>query len=186
MLRLLSDTDFAFPRSAFSFFQFNFSIVLFKQRVFQEQEVRLLLVVRWTLLRPGIRFLRTMDPHSRAPKKNTSHGNEVLPQGTTHLIQRPCYQRGSPVPRSSRQLDHTATSWPSERDANCSGMAMSPVHQVWLKRGQGRRRKRREDSSREWIGLEFATSQRAVEDRKMEKTGCEIICGAPATFTVKG
>ena len=37
-----------------------------------------------------------MDPHSRAPKKNTSHGNEVLPQDTTHLLQRPCYQRGSP------------------------------------------------------------------------------------------
>ena len=36
-----------------------------------------------------------MDPYSRAPKKNTSHGNEVLPQGTTNLIQRPCYQRGS-------------------------------------------------------------------------------------------
>ena len=30
-----------------------------------------------------------MDPHSRAPKKNTNHGNEVLPQDTTHLIQRP-------------------------------------------------------------------------------------------------
>ena len=40
--------------------------------------------------------LWTMDPHSRAPKKNTSHGNEVLPQDTTHLIQRPCCQRGSP------------------------------------------------------------------------------------------
>ena len=36
-----------------------------------------------------------MDPHSTAPKKNTSHGNEVLPQDTTRLIQRPCYQRGS-------------------------------------------------------------------------------------------
>ena len=35
-----------------------------------------------------------MDPHSRAPKKNTSHGNGVLPQDTTHLIQRPCYQQG--------------------------------------------------------------------------------------------
>ena len=39
--------------------------------------------------------LWSMDPHSRAPKKNTSHGNEVLPPDTTHLIQRPCYQRGS-------------------------------------------------------------------------------------------
>ena len=28
-------------------------------------------------------------------KKNTSRGNEVLPQDTTHLIQRPRYQRGS-------------------------------------------------------------------------------------------
>ena len=37
-----------------------------------------------------------MDPHSRAPNKNTSYGNEVLPQDTTHLIQRPCYQWGSP------------------------------------------------------------------------------------------
>ena len=34
-----------------------------------------------------------MDPRSRAPKKNTSHGNEVL---TTHLMQRPCYQRRCP------------------------------------------------------------------------------------------
>ena len=37
-----------------------------------------------------------MDPHSRTPKKNTSHGNEMQPQNTTHLIQRPCYKRGSP------------------------------------------------------------------------------------------
>ena len=36
-----------------------------------------------------------MDPHRKAPKKNASHGDEVLPQDTTHLIQRPCYQRGS-------------------------------------------------------------------------------------------
>ena len=34
-------------------------------------------------------------PHSRASKKNTSRGNEVLPQDTTHLIQRPCYHQGS-------------------------------------------------------------------------------------------
>ena len=40
---------------------------------------------------------------------------------------------------------------------------------------------------REWTGLEFAMSQRAVENReKMEETGCEIICGAPVTLVVKG
>ena len=36
-----------------------------------------------------------MDPHSRASKKNTSHGNEVLQQDVMHLVQRPYYQRGS-------------------------------------------------------------------------------------------
>ena len=73
------------------------------------------------------------DHHSRAPKKNTSHGNEVLQQDITHLIQRPCYQRGSPCQDAAGNPDHKKTSWPSKRDANCSGVVMSPVHQVWPK-----------------------------------------------------
>ena len=69
-----------------------------------------------------------MDPHRRAAK-NTSHGNEVLPQDTRNLIL--CQDSAS--------------------------------------------------------GLEFAKSQRAVENReKMEETGCEVICGAPTTPAVKG
>ena len=61
-----------------------------------------------------------MDPHSRAPKKNTNHGNEVLPQDTTHLIQRLCYQRGSPyqdpagnptTPLDNRKEMQTAVVW---------------------------------------------------------------------------
>ena len=54
-------------------------------------------------------------------------------------------------------------------------------------RRQVRQRKRWEDNTREWTGLEFTKSQRAVESRgKMEETGCEIICGAPTTLVVKG
>ena len=54
-------------------------------------------------------------------------------------------------------------------------------------RRQGRQRKRLEDNIREWTGLEFAKSQRAVENgKKMEETGCEVICGAPTTPAVKG
>ena len=70
-----------------------------------------------------------MNPHSRALKKNTSHGNEVLLQDTTHLLQRPCYQWGSLCqdPAGSqttrRPPDHC-------KETNCSGMVMSPVHQV--------------------------------------------------------
>ena len=63
-----------------------------------------------------------MDPHSRAPKKNTSQGNEVLPLDTTHLIQWPCYQRGSPCqdpadnwttwrPPDDRKETQTAMVW---------------------------------------------------------------------------
>ena len=36
-------------------------------------------------------------------------------------------------------------------------------------RGQGRQRKRWEDNIREWTGLEFAKSQRAVENRKKRR-----------------
>ena len=56
-------------------------------------------------------------------------------------------------------------------------------------RRQGRQRKTWEDNIGEWTGLEFAKSQRAVENRenrKMEETGCKVICGAPVTPTVKG
>ena len=52
-----------------------------------------------------------MDPHSRAQKKSARLGKEVLPQDTTHLIPRPCYQRGSPCQdpacnRTTRRPDH--------------------------------------------------------------------------------
>ena len=61
------------------------------------------------------------------------------------------------------------------------------ARQVKGGRRQGRQRKRWEDNIREWTGLEFGKSQRAVEHReKMEKTDCKIIFGAPTTLVVKG
>ena len=40
---------------------------------------------------------------------------------------------------------------------------------------------------REWTGLEFTKSQRAVENReKWRKLIAKIICGAPTTLAVKG
>ena len=58
------------------------------------------------------------------------------------------------------------------------------------RRRQGRQRKRWEDNIREWAGLEFAKSRRAVENRekwrKKPQTGCKVICGAPTTLAVKG
>ena len=52
---------------------------------------------------------------------------------------------------------------------------------------KGRQKQRWKDNIRKWTNLEFAKSQTAVENRrrKMEETGCEVICGAPTTPTVK-
>ena len=115
-----------------------------------------------------------MDPHSRAAKKITSHGNKVLPQDTTHLIQRPCYQRGSPCQdptgnRTTRDLltivKRCKLQW-FGHVSRSSGLAKT-ILQGTVKQGrrQGRQRKRWEDNIREWTGLEFAKSQRAVENR---------------------
>ena len=137
-----------------------------------------------------------MDPHSRAPKKNTSHGNEVLPQDTPHLIQRPCYQRGSPCqdpavnwttrrPPDDRKETQTAVVWSCFLSFR-SGQNHLERHSERGRR-QGRQRKRWEDNIREWTGLEFGKSQRAVgEQGKMEKIGRKIIFSAPTTLVVKG
>ena len=54
-------------------------------------------------------------------------------------------------------------------------------------RRQGGQRKRWEDNIREWTGLGFSKSQRAVKNREhREKTGFKIICGALTTLAVEG
>ena len=118
--------------------------------------------------------LWTLDPHSRVPRKNTSHGNEIQPQDTTHLIQRPCYQQGSPCqdPAGNWTIwrpDHrkeTQLQWYGH--VSCSSGLATTILQGTVKGGrrQGRQRKRWEDNVREWTGLEFSRSQRAVENRE--------------------
>ena len=71
--------------------------------------------------------------------------------------------------------------------SSSSGLAKT-ILQSTVKEGrrQGGQKKRWVDNIRKWTGLEFAKSQRAVENRgKMERAGCEIICGAPMTLRVK-
>ena len=53
-------------------------------------------------------------------------------------------------------------------------------------RRQGRQKERWKDNIRECTGLEFGRSQRAVENRELEETGCKIIRGASTTLAVKG
>ena len=108
--------------------------------------------------------------------------NVVLPQDTTHLIQRPHYQRGSLCQdptgnRTTRKCDdhhketQTEVVWtcfPVIRSVSrSSGQAKTILlGTVNGGRRQSRQKKRREENVREWTGLEFAESQRAVENRK--------------------
>ena len=69
-----------------------------------------------------------------------------------------------------------------------SGLAKT-IMQGTVKGGRRQHRQRKwwEDNIREWAGLDFTKSQRAVENReKMEEIGYEVVCGAPTTITVKG
>ena len=114
-----------------------------------------------------------MDTHRGAAKKNTNHGNEVLPKDTTHLIQRTCYQRESPCQDSAgnwttrRPPDHGKETQTAVYGhvSRSSGLAKT-ILQVTVKMGrrQDRQKKRWEDNIREWTGLEFSKSQRAVEN----------------------
>ena len=75
------------------------------------------------------------------------------------------------VPRSSRQSDHTTMvnrrklQWYGHVSRS-SGLAKTILQGTVKGRRQGRQRKRWEDNIREWTGLEFAKSQRAVENRE--------------------
>ena len=113
-------------------------------------------------------------------RKNTSHGNEVLPQDTAHLVQRLYYPRGSPCQHPAgnrttrRRPDHR-----KETQTNYSGVDSSPVHQVWPKpsckaqrKGEGekadRRKLGRQHQEMDRPGV-HKVPERRKEQRKMEK-----------------
>ena len=136
-----------------------------------------------------------MDLHSRAPKKNASHGNEVLPQDTTRLIQRPCYQRES-------LCQDPAGSWMTQRSPdNRKEMQTSVVWSCFsfIRSGQNHlagysERGKKTRWTKEKLGRQHQGMDRpgvrqvpkgSGEQGNMEKTGCKIICGASATLVVR-
>ena len=136
-----------------------------------------------------------MDPHSRAPKKNTSHGNEVLPQGTTNLIQRSRYQRGSRAKIQQAIGPHEDLTIVKRRKlqwyghvSRSSGLAKT-ILQGTVKGGK-KTRQTEEEVGRQQQGMDRPRVRQVPEGSgekgKTEKTGCTIICGAPATLVVKG
>ena len=137
-----------------------------------------------------------MDHHSRTPKKNISHGNEMLPQDTTHLTQRLYYQRGSPCQDSAgnrttrRPPDHLKETQTSVVWSCLSFIGSSPNH---LARHNGRGKQTRQTEGE--VARQHQAKDRpkvsqvpegSGEQGNMEETGCEIICGVPTTLAVKG
>ena len=127
---------------------------------------------------------------------HTSHGNEVLPQDTTHLIQRPCYQRGSPcqdpagsrttrIPPDHRKETQTVVVW-SSLPFNRSGKNHLARHSEKGKKT----RQTEEEVGRQHQGMERPEIRQvpegSEEQRKMEETACEIICCVPTTLAVIG
>ena len=137
-----------------------------------------------------------MDPHGRASKKNTSHGNEVLPQDTTHLIQTPCYQRGSP--RQDPAGNWTTWRSPDDRKETQTAVVWSCL--PFIRSGQNhlaghsergkKTRPTKKEVGRQHQGMDRPgvrqVPEGSGEQGKLEKTGCKIIFGAPTTLAVKG
>ena len=130
-------------------------------------------------------------PHSRAAKKNSSHGNEVLPQDTTHLIQRSTYQRKSMCPdpagnRTTRRPPGHRKETQTEVVWTCLPFIRSCQNHLarHIKRGTKTRQTEKE------MGRQHQRMDRPgvhqVLEGKMEETGCEMTCGAPTTPAVKG
>ena len=121
----------------------------------------------------------------------------MLLQDTTHLLQRPCYQRGSPCqdPAGNRT---------TRRPNRCKEMQIALVWtclqfirsvQNHLARHSERGKKTRQ--TEEEVGRHQGMDRPGVrqvpggsgEQRKREKkkeSGCEIICDAPTTLAVEG
>ena len=137
-----------------------------------------------------------MDPHRRAAKKNTSHGNEVLSQDTMPFKQRPYYQQERPCQDSAG----SRTTWrpPDDRKQTQTAVVWSCL--LFIRSGQNHLARHSESGKKtrqteEEVGRQHQEMDRpgvcqvqesSGEQGKMEETGWEIICGAPTTLMLKG
>ena len=120
----------------------------------------------------------------------------MLPQDTTHLVQRPCYQLGSTCqdpagnwttrrPPDDRKETQTAVVW------SCLPFVRSGQNNFERHSERGNKtRQTEEEVGRQHQGMDRPGVRQVPkgggEQEKMEKTGCKIICGAPTTLAVKG
>ena len=120
----------------------------------------------------------------------------MLPQDTTHLIQRPCYQRGSPCqdPAGNRTTQRllndrkemqTAVVW------SCFPFIRSGQNHLARHSERGKKtRQTEEEVGRKHQGMDKPgvrqVPEGSGEQGRMEIIGCKITCCAPTTVAVKG
>ena len=109
---------------------------------------------------------------------------------TTHLIQRPCCQRGNPCqdpvgnrttrrPPDHRKEMQTALVW------TCLLLISKAILQGTVVGWQAEEEVGRQHDGMNRPGVR-QVPEGSGEQGKMEKTGCKIVCGAPTTLAVKG
>ena len=134
-----------------------------------------------------------IDPYGRTPKKNTSHGNEMLPQDnyTSHTktneeVSVKIQQAIGPHKDLLTIVKRCKLQWYGHV-FRTSGLAKTILQDS--ERGK-KTRQTEEEVGRQHQGMDRPgvrqVPEGSREQGKMEETGCEIICGAPTTLAVKG
>ena len=135
--------------------------------------------------------------HSSAAKKNMNHRNEVLPKilrisYKDHVTnEKVCMcqdQKGNRTtrrPADHRNETHTEVVW------TCFPFIRSGQNHLARHSESGKKTRQIEEKTGRQNQEMDSPGVRQVpegsgEQRKIEETGCEIICGAPATPAVKG
>ena len=133
---------------------------------------------------------------STAPKKNTSHGNEVLPQDShisykdhvTHKEVRAKIQQAIGPHEDLVTIGSRRKLQLYGHVSRSSGLAKTMLQGKM--KGESRQRQTEEEVGRQHRGMDRPEVHEVPagkgEHEKIEETGCEIICGAPTTLGVQG
>ena len=133
-------------------------------------------------------------PHSRAPKKNTSHGNEVCYRKILHILYKD-HVTNEEVRAKIQQVigphKDLLTIVKGRKLQWCFPFIRSGQKHIARHSERGKNTRQTEEE----VGRQHQEMDRpgvrqvpegSGEQGKMEETSCEIICGAPTTLAVMG
>ena len=134
-----------------------------------------------------------MDPQSRAAKKITSQGNEVLPQNicvsykdnvTNEDVHAKVQQATGPHEDLMTMVKRRKRKW-CGHVFRSSGLAKRILQSTGRRQGRQKKRVGKQHQGTDRPGVR-QVSEGSGKQRKMEETSCKVICGAQTTLVVKG